>query len=207
MRDIERPPVPAAGEMAGIGKNRFDAFSDGVIAIILTIMVLDLKVPKEPTLDALVSLWPVYAAYALSYGNVFFVWLNHHDIFASLEKINRRLLLSNGVLLFVVSLVPFATAFASEAHWTAPLPVVAYGMVMVGVSLAFVRLRVIASQSTSDAQVQAHHRLEARISGWFAVTFLVGTACAAFLPQSALLLYAAAPVARALRRSFIRPRD
>ncbi len=188
-----------------MNKNRFEAFSDGVIAIILTIMVLDLKVPKEPTLDALGHLWPVYVAYALSYGNVFFVWLNHHDIFASLEKINRRLLLSNGVLLFVVSLIPFTTAFASESHWTAPLPVVAYGMVMIAVSLAFVRLRIIASQSTIDPQVQAHHRLEARISLLFAVTFLVGALCAWFLPQSALLLYAAAPVARALRRSFIRP--
>ena len=127
-------------------KSRLEAFSDGVIAIILTIMVLDLKVPKEPTLDALSNLWPVYVAYTLSYGNVFFVWLNHHDIFASLKEIDRSLLLWNGLLLFLVSLIPFVTAFASESYWTAPLPVSLYGLVMVAVSLAFVRLRTSAKR-------------------------------------------------------------
>lgn len=82
---------------------------------------------------------------------------------------------------------------------------VAYGIVMVGVSLAFVRLRIIASQSTSDAKIQTHHRLESRISLMFAVAFLVGAMCAWFLPQSALALYAVAPLARAVRHSVIRP--
>ena len=127
-------------------KNRLEAFSDGVIAIILTIMVLELKVPKETTFDALGNLWPVYFAYAMSYLNVFFVWLYHHSIFSTLEEVDLPLLLANGLLLFFVSLVPFATAYAGESHWTAPLPVIIYGLVMVAVSLAFVRLRFAASR-------------------------------------------------------------
>lgn len=183
-------------------KNRLEAFSDGVIAIILTIMVLDLKVPKEPTLDALSNLWPVYVAYTLSYGNVFFVWLNHHDMFASLNEIDRPLLLWNGLLLFLTSLIPFVTAFASESYWTAPLPVSLYGLVMVAVSLAFVRLRITAKRHARNELGAAHHAAEARISLFFAVASLLGSICGWFMPKSALVLYAAAPLARGLLWSF-----
>jgi uncharacterized membrane protein len=183
-------------------KSRLEAFSDGVIAIILTIMVLDLKVPKEPTLDALSNLWPVYVAYTLSYGNVFFVWLNHHDIFASLKEVDRPLLLWNGLLLFLVSLIPFVTSFASESYWTAPLPVSLYGLVMVAVSLAFVRLRITAERHTHDQQSAAHHAAEARISLFFAVASLLGSVCGWLMPKSALFLYAAVPLTRGLFWSF-----
>lgn len=187
-------------------KSRLEAFSDGVIAIILTIMVLDLKVPKEPSLDALSSLWPVYVAYTLSYGNVFFVWLNHHDIFASIKEVDRSLLLWNGFLLFLASLIPFVTAFASESYWTAPLPVSLYGLVMVAVSLAFVRLRTCAKRHARDEQAAAHHAAEARISLFFAGASLLGSICGWFVPKSALLLYAAAPMARGFLWSFGRIR-
>jgi uncharacterized membrane protein len=179
-------------------KSRLEAFSDGVIAIILTIMVLDLKVPKEPTLDALSNAWPVYFAYTLSYGNVFFVWLNHHDIFASLKEVDRPLLLWNGLLLFFASLVPFVTAFASESHWTAPLPVSLYGVVMVAVSLVFLRLRMTAKRHVRNEQDAVHHSEEARISLFFAAASLVGALCGWFMPKLALLLYAAAPLTRGL---------
>jgi uncharacterized membrane protein len=179
-------------------KSRLEAFSDGVIAIILTIMVLDLKVPKEPTLAALGNLWPVYVAYTLSYGNVFFVWLNHHDVFASLKEIDRSLLLWNGLLLFLVSLIPFVTAFASESYWTAPLPVSLYGLVMVAVSLAFVRLRTTAKCHAHNEQAVSHHTAEARISLIFAIASLLGAICGWFVPKSALVLYAAAPLVRGL---------
>ncbi len=188
-------------------KSRLEAFSDGVIAIILTIMVLDLKVPKEPTLEALGNFWPIYFAYALSYGNVFFVWLNHHDIFASLKDINRSVLLSNGLLLFVVSLIPFATAFASQSNWKAPLSVAAYGIVLVAVCLAFGHLRLVAGKSTADAKAAEHYRKEARISLALAALFLLGSLCAWFLPISALFLYAAGPLLRGLLRPFGRSRS
>jgi uncharacterized membrane protein len=175
-------------------KTRLEAFSDGVIAIILTIMVLELKVPKEPTLEALGALWPVYVAYALSYLNVFLAWLDHHDIFASLEEVDHTVLLANGLLLFCVSLVPFVTAFAGEAHWREPLPVMLYGLVMAAVSLAFARLRVMARRLAKNAAGTADHREEARKSLRMAALFLVAAACAWFLPRAAPILFVLIPL-------------
>jgi uncharacterized membrane protein len=105
-----------------MGKTRFEAFSDGVMAIILTIMVLELKVPHEPTLAALTQLWPVYLAYVIAFGNMLANWMAHHHLFAPVERIDARILLCNGVLLFFMSLVPFALDYGSEFHWRQPLP-------------------------------------------------------------------------------------
>jgi uncharacterized membrane protein len=180
-------------------KNRLEAFSDGVIAIILTIMVLDLKVPKEHSWAALALAWPVFGAYTLSYWNVFLIWLNHHHIFSALETVNTRLLFANGLLLFAASFIPFVTAFASESHWTEPLPVTLYGLVMATVSLAFAHLRRSASQSTDDAVVKAMNLAEARVSLSLVVTFSLGALAAWFAPRSALIVYALVPLMRRLR--------
>ena len=133
-----------------MNKNRFESFSDGVIAIILTIMVLELKVPQEPTLAALRNYWPVYVAYLLSFGNVFMMWVAHHDIVASIRTVDHPLLFANGVLLFFMSLVPFALAFASETHWSEPIPVALYGAVMLASSGGFVCLRLAAGRRAED---------------------------------------------------------
>ena len=124
-----------------MGKNRFEAFSDGVMAIILTIMVLELKVPRQPTLGALADLWPVYLAYTIAFGNVLANWMAHHHLFARIERIDARILMLNGLLLFFMSLVPFALSFGSDYHWSQPLPAAFYGAVMVLVCLAFAALR------------------------------------------------------------------
>jgi uncharacterized membrane protein len=183
-----------------VEKARLEAFSDGVIAIILTIMVLDLKVPQEPTIEGLQAMWPIYVAYALSYGNVFFVWINHHNIFSSLKEVDVDLLWTNGVLLFFVSLVPFVTAFGSASHWTAPLPAVLYGLNMAAVSLGFVRLRRAAGRIAVDPAAVAHQRAEALFSLTLVVTFVIGALCAWFMPRSALVLYAIAPFMRFITR-------
>jgi uncharacterized membrane protein len=179
-----------------VEKNRLEAFSDGVIAIILTIMVLDLKVPKEHSLEGLYDSWPIFGAYTLSYWNVFLIWLNHHRIFSALERVDYPLLMANGLLLFLVSLIPFATAFASESHWTQQFPVLLYGLLMAAVSLAFVRLRLAALKHLPDAATQSAHRTEIHISLALVLMFLVGASIAWFIPRSALLLYAMAPLAR-----------
>jgi uncharacterized membrane protein len=181
-------------------KSRLEAFSDGVIAIILTIMVLDLKVPKEHTFEALAEAWPVFGAYALSYWNVFLLWLNHHDIFAQLKQVNRPLLLANGLLLFVASLIPFATAFASEAHWTRSAPVTLYGLVMGCVSAAFFHLQRVAWPTTAPDFLGNRHRAEARIFVYLGVAFLCGALAAWFAPRWALLIYAAVPLLRVFHR-------
>ena len=177
-------------------KTRLEAFSDGVIAIILTIMVLELKVPPQPTLEALAHLWPVYFAYALSFANVFLMWLSHHEILESAHSTSYGVLGVNGVLLFTMSLVPFATAFAGESHWTAPVPVALYGLVMLSTSLAFVAFRIATGRQSGDAKVLAHQRREARITLFVGATFLAGVAASPYEPRLALFLYAGVPLGR-----------
>ena len=177
-------------------KTRLEAFSDGVIAIILTIMVLELKVPKEPTVAALGHLWPVYFAYALSFANVFLMWLSHHEILESVRSVSYTVLAVNGILLFTMSLVPFATAFAGEGHWTEPVPVALYGLVMFSTALAFVGLRLAIGRHSKDAAVLSDQRREARITLLVGATFLIGVVASQYEPRIALFLYAAVPVGR-----------
>ncbi len=118
------------------GVARVEAFSDGVIAIIVTIMVLELHAPEEQGLEHLWSLWPTVLAYVLSYGFVAIYWVNHHRLFSHATRMSNGLMWANIALLFTLSLMPFSTAylgnqnFTREATWlyliTTLLPALAY---------------------------------------------------------------------------------
>ncbi|HYD19430.1 MAG TPA: TMEM175 family protein [Patescibacteria group bacterium] len=95
---------------------RLEAFSDGVIAIIITIMVLELKIPHEQSMDALLAQWPVFVSYLLSFLLVAEYWLNHHLLFHLVRRVDTRILWSNMALLFTVSLIPFFTGYMAENH-------------------------------------------------------------------------------------------
>ncbi|HZX28853.1 MAG TPA: TMEM175 family protein [Telluria sp.] len=110
-----------------MGKNRLEAFSDGVIAIIITIMVLELKVPHGATLDTLIPLWPVFLSYVLSFVYVGIYWSNHHHLFHAVHEIGGGVLWANLHLLFWLSLTPFVTGWMGENHF-ATLPVALYGV-------------------------------------------------------------------------------
>ncbi len=110
-----------------MGKGRLEAFSDGVIAIIITIMVLELKVPHGTDWAALSKLSPVFLSYVLSFIYVGIYWNNHHHLFQAVHKINGRILWANLHLLFWLSLTPFVTGWMGENHF-APLPVALYGL-------------------------------------------------------------------------------
>jgi uncharacterized membrane protein len=99
------------------GVNRVEAFSDGVIAIIVTIMVLELKAPEEQGITHLLQLWPTFLAYILSYVYVAIYWINHHRMFSHARLVTGSLLWANMALLFTLSLVPFATAYLGEHHF------------------------------------------------------------------------------------------
>lgn len=99
------------------GVSRVEAFSDGVIAIIVTIMVLELKAPEEPEISALWKLWPTFLAYVLSYAYVAIYWVNHHRLFGHARHVTGGLLWANIALLFALSLVPFSTAYLGEHHF------------------------------------------------------------------------------------------
>ncbi len=112
-----------------MGKGRFEAFSDGVIAVIITIMVLELKAPHGTDLAALAPLVPVFLSYVLSFMYVGIYWNNHHHMLHAVQRINGRSMWANLHLLFWLSLIPFVTAWVNENHF-ASLPVALYGVVL-----------------------------------------------------------------------------
>jgi uncharacterized membrane protein len=115
---------------------RLAAFSDGVFAVIITIMVLDLRPPEHPTFVALLPLWPTALSYVVSYTFIAIVWLNHHHLLRFTEYPTPRLLWVNFAHLFAVSLVPFTTAWVADTRLAA-VPVFVYAAVFVLVELAY----------------------------------------------------------------------
>jgi uncharacterized membrane protein len=130
-----------------LGKSRLEAFSDGVIAIIITIMVLELKVPHGESLDALVSLIPVFLSYVLSFVYVGIYWNNHHHMLHAGHKVTGPMLWANLHLLFWLSLFPFATGWMGANHFAAA-PSAVYGGVLLMAAVAYWILQqlIIASQ-------------------------------------------------------------
>src|SRR3954452_3093437 len=112
-----------------MSKGRLEAFSDGVLAIILTIMVLELKAPREPTVEALAPLVPALLSYVLSFVHVGIYWNNHHHLLQAARHVRGPVLWANLHLLFWLSLVPFLTGWMGETQF-APWPVAAYGAVL-----------------------------------------------------------------------------
>ncbi|MCX7288370.1 MAG: TMEM175 family protein [Rhodobacterales bacterium] len=120
-------------------KGRIEAFSDGVIAIIITIMVLELKVPHEADLAALQHLLPVFLAYVLSFLNVGIYWNNHHHMFHSVKHVGGWVLWANLHLLFWLSLMPFATGFMEESGFLS-MPVALYAFVLLMCAISYTLL-------------------------------------------------------------------
>jgi uncharacterized membrane protein len=130
-----------------MSKNRLEAFSDGVIAIIITIMVLELKVPRGESIDALTPLIPVFLSYVLSFVYVGIYWNNHHHMLQTCNMVTGPILWANLQLLFWLSLFPFTTAWMGENHF-APAPSALYGVVLLMAAIAYWILQqlIIASQ-------------------------------------------------------------
>ncbi len=125
-------------------KNRLEAFSDGVLAIIITIMVLELKVPHGDTWAVLKPLLPVFGSYVLSFIYVAIYWNNHHHMLHAVSKVDGSVLWANTHLLFWLSLIPFATSWMGENHFTT-IPVAIYGFILLmnGVAYTILALRLI----------------------------------------------------------------
>jgi uncharacterized membrane protein len=123
-----------------VTKGRLEAFSDGVIAILITIMVLELKVPHGADWAAMKPLWPVFSTYVLSYIYLGIYWNNHHHMLLATGRINGKILWANLHLLFWLSLVPFVTGWMGENHF-APLPTSIYGVVMLAAGIAYKMLQ------------------------------------------------------------------
>ncbi|MEO8034037.1 MAG: TMEM175 family protein [Acidobacteriota bacterium] len=119
-----------------MGKTRLEAFSDGVIAILITIMVLELKIPHESDVSALRPLLPIFLSYVLSFAYLGIYWNNHHHMFHMVDRISGPILWANLHLLFWLSLVPFVTGWMGENHFAA-VPTAVYGVVMLGAAMAY----------------------------------------------------------------------
>jgi uncharacterized membrane protein len=119
-----------------MGKSRLEAFSDGVLAIIITIMVLELQAPHEASLDALRPLWGAFLSYVLSFIYLGIYWNNHHHMLHTVHQVTGGILWANLHLLFWLSLVPFVTGWMGETHF-APLPTAVYGMVLLMAAIAY----------------------------------------------------------------------
>jgi len=185
--------------MCEMGKGRMEAFSDGVIAIIITIMVLELKVPHGASLASLLSLWPVFVSYVLSFVLVGIYWNNHHHLLHASRLINGKVLWANLLLLFCLSLIPFATAWMGENEF-ATLPVAVYGAVQWISGLAYYILarNLIAVEGRDSALALAVGRDKkgllslliytiaipvAFISAWLALALYVVVAVIWFIPD------------------------
>jgi uncharacterized membrane protein len=130
-----------------MGKSRFEAFSDGVLAIIITIMVLELKVPHGESIEALRPLTPVFLSYLLSFVYLGIYWNNHHHMLHTVRTVTGPMLWANLHLLFWLSLIPFATGWMGENHF-APATAALYGVVLLMAAIAYYILQnlIIASQ-------------------------------------------------------------
>jgi uncharacterized membrane protein len=167
---------------------RLEAFSDGVIAIIVTIMVLELKVPHEASLGGLAAQWPVFVSYALSFLLVAEYWVNHHMLFHMVRRVSNRILWSNLFMLFCISMIPFFTAFMGENR-LGPFPVAAYCLWTMICSLSFINLLSAIFPHFEDGPDTRLFRRAALFKALTAACIYAVAACAApAAPAAALLL-------------------
>jgi uncharacterized membrane protein len=170
-------------------KGRLEAFSDGVIAVIITILVLELKVPEGSDWSALTPLIPVFISYVLSFIYLGIYWNNHHHLLQAATHVNGAALWANLHLLFWLSIVPFLTSWMGENHFAA-IPVALYGTVLLMAALGYYVLErvLIAEQGTESPLKMA---VGAEIKGWVSVAiYVAGIVSAVFwTPDVSLALY------------------
>jgi uncharacterized membrane protein len=171
-----------------MGKGRLEAFSDGVLAIIITIMVLEMKVPQGTELESLLPTLPVFLTYVLSFAYVGIYWNNHHHMFQVCKKVSGSVLLANLHLLFWLSLFPFATGWMGLNHF-APVPSALYGVVLLMAAVAYWILQraIIATEGSGSV-------LKAAIgSDWKGnlspLLYLIAIGTALWLPWVAQVIY------------------
>jgi uncharacterized membrane protein len=176
--------------------SRLEAFSDGVFSIAATLLVLQLHVPTQAEGDfgrALLSQWPTYASYVVSFMTIGIIWINHHTLFARVRHVDRPLLLTNLMLLLSVSTIPYPTALLGRyigegepSHLAAAI----YGGVMVTMSLSFSGLWALASRGTPSTASRAQPRRKILVRSFAGLlAYLLGTVLAFFSAEASLVVY------------------
>jgi len=158
------------GEMT---TNRLEAFSDGVIAIIVTIMVLELRAPSQPTWPALLKVAPVFLSYGLSFLVAAIMWVNHHHLIHAVREVTARLLWSNLNLLFWMSLIPFVTDFLGK-NYRQPMAVVLYGLDLALCGSSFYLLRTeLVRQDHANPNLAEYHATMQRKNAFSAALYFL----------------------------------
>jgi uncharacterized membrane protein len=172
---------------------RLEAFSDGVIAIIVTIMVLELHAPSQPTLAGLWKVAPVFLSYGLSFLVAAIMWVNHHHLIHAIHEVTARLLWSNLYLLFWMSLVPFVTDYLGK-NYHEPLAVALYGLDLVLCSSAFYLLRMILiEQDQLDGTLGDYHRSVQRKNAFSGALYLTSVPLAYVSVYASFFIFALIP--------------
>lgn len=169
--------------------DRLKALTDGVVAVIITIMVLELKAPEDTSLAALLRLMPVFLSYVLSFLYVAIYWNNHHHFFALTPRVTGGVMWANFHLLFWLSLIPFATAWADE-HALRPWPTAIYGAVLLACAMAWYILQTVIIRAQGD-QSRLKQALGSDWKGKLSpLLYAVGIALSFAMPPAATAIYA-----------------
>ncbi len=169
-------------------KGRMEAFSDGVIAIIITIMVLELKAPRGSGLNLLIPVIPTFLSYVLSFIYIGIYWNNHHHMLHAARKVSGAVLWANLHLLFWLSLIPFVTAWMDESHF-ATAPIALYGVVLLMAAIAYYGLaRCLAAVNGEDSQLAAALGKDRKGLVSIAI-YIAGIATSFASPRAALAMY------------------
>ena len=173
----------------GLSKGRLEAFSDGVLAIIITIMVLELRPPDDVTLEALLPLGPKIFSYVLSFVMIGIYWNNHHHLLQGARVINGQVLWANLHLLFWLSLFPFGTAWMGE-HSFAAVPVAVYGVLLLAAALAYTILaRILVRIQPEGSPLRDALGVRDRKGDASLLLYITGIAVAMFVPLAAVGCY------------------
>jgi uncharacterized membrane protein len=168
--------------------SRLNALTDGVVAIVLTIMVLELKFPAEPTLQAVLAVLPLLAAYLLAFVNVAIYWNNHHHMMQSAHKVTGAALWANHALLFWLTLFPLMIRWIDDAGVT-PLPVASFGVVLIGASVSYMILeRTLIRAEGEESRVKS--AVGGGFKEWISFALYVSAVPAAFIsPLISVAIY------------------
>ena len=169
--------------------NRIEAFSDGVIAILITIMVLELKAPHDPTPASLAKMWPIFFAYVLSFVLIAIYWVNHHHLIHLVTCVDSFILWANINLLFWISLIPWVTVYLGDNH-ALPFPVALYAAVSIAGGISFYLLRASIARHNHDPEFRRLNKKMARKNLIAIVIYLAAIATAFIYTPLALVLIA-----------------
>jgi uncharacterized membrane protein len=171
-----------------VSRGRLEAFSDGVLAIVITIMVLELRPPQGASLDALYPLWPKFLSYAMSFAYIGIYWVNHHHLLHTTHAVTGRVIWANLHLLFWLSIVPFGTAWMGENQFAA-IPVAVYGamLIMPAIAFAFLVRAIIAVPGQPPALAEAIGR-DAKGYGSI-VAYVIAIPVALYMPLAAVAIF------------------